>query len=72
MFVKEYPKVIYKNEKDNKQATVIKPGTINEMLEGFMSKNNVDGSDETKKTYNISDKRVILTKIKILLNQGKY
>lgn len=37
-----------------------------------MSKNNIDGSDEVKKTYNISDKRVVLTKIKILLNQGKW
>lgn len=37
-----------------------------------MSKNNVEGADEVKKTYGISDKRVVLTKIKILINQGKW
>jgi hypothetical protein len=37
-----------------------------------MARNNVDGSDDVKKTYNISDKRVILTKIKTLINQGKW
>jgi len=29
MFVKEYPKIIYKNERDNKSAINAKPGTIN-------------------------------------------
>jgi hypothetical protein len=42
------------------------------MLEGFMAKNNVDGADDVKKTYNIPDKRIVLTKIKILINQGKW
>jgi hypothetical protein len=37
-----------------------------------MTKNNIDGSDDVKRAYNISDKRVILTKIKILITQGKW
>lgn len=57
---------------DNKSTLTAKPCSINEMLEGFMKKNNIDGCDEVKKTYNIPEKRVILTKIKILIDQGKW
>lgn len=42
------------------------------MLETFMAKNNIDGADEVKKLYSIPDKRVVLTKIKSLINAGKW
>lgn len=37
-----------------------------------MSKNNTEAVDDVKTTYKISDKRIVLSKIKALITQGKW
>lgn len=37
-----------------------------------MSKNNTEAVDDVKTTYKISDKRIVLSRIKALITQGKW
>ena len=70
-FIKNFPKAETKNEGGGKTG-VIKPGPINELVDFFIAKNNADAVDDVKATYKISDKRIILSRIKALINQGKW
>lgn len=71
MFTKNFPNVINKSEGAGKGGTV-KPGPINDLIDSFMAKNNTEAVDDVKTTYKISDKRIVLSRIKALITQGKW
>lgn len=71
MFVKNFPNALYKTDRVGNGNTV-KPGPINDLIDSFISKNNTDAVDDVKTTYKISDKRIVLSRIKALINQGKW
>jgi hypothetical protein len=71
MFVKNFPNAVYKTDSVGKGNTV-KPGPINDLIDSFIAKNNTDAVDDVKTTYKISDKRIVLSRIKALINQGKW
>lgn len=49
-----------------------KPINIGRQLEIFMQKGDRDAVDDIKKEYDISDKRVIMTKVKSLIDNKKW
>ena len=50
----------------------VKPLTIGRQLEMFMEKDNGAAVDDFKNEYEVSDKRIILTRIKVLIERKKF
>ena len=49
-----------------------KPVTIGKQLENFMATNNGSAVNDLKNAYKISDKKAILTRIKVLIDSKKF
>jgi len=64
-FLKHNDQVKYKNAKS-------KPVSLSNQLNFFMQRNDSDAVDDMKNEYRIDDKRVIMSKIKVLIDQNKY
>ena len=64
-FLQHHQNIKFVNEK-------VKPVPHGKQLEMFMEKGNGAAVDDFKKEYNISDKRVILTRIKVLIDMKKF
>ena len=50
----------------------VKPIPLGRQLEIFMEKGNGAAVDDFKKQYNVPDKRIILTRIKVLIDSKKF
>lgn len=69
-FIKNFPKA--ENRGDGGGKIGVKPGPINQLIDIFISKNNVDEVDNLKGLYDIPDKRIVLSRIKMLIAQGRF
>lgn len=65
MFLKHNDQVKFKNPKS-------KPISLSNQLNFFMQRGDSDAVDDMKGEYKIDDKRVIMSKIKVLIDQNKY
>ena len=64
-FLQHNSNIKYVNDK-------IKPFTLGQQLQLFMEKNNGAAVDDFKNEYDISDKRIIMTRIKVLIDSKKF
>jgi hypothetical protein len=65
MFLKHNDQIKNKNSK-------AKPITLSNQMNFFMQRGDSDAVDDMKNEYKIDDKRVIMSKIKVLIDQNKY
>ncbi len=64
-FIKHNPHIRFRNDK-------VKPVTISKQMEVFLIKKDPGAVDDIKNFYKISDKRVIMTQIKVFIDTDKW
>ena len=60
------------NDQNKHKNSKVKPITLSQQLNFFMKENNGEAVDDMKNEYKIEEKRLIMSKIKVLIDQNKF